>query len=218
MDMAPLFQAEPITLDAHPTPLALSFWWPDFGYYSPAENKVALRLEYHARPRPIWRLDEQSKEPEVFSNFHPLALEANPPAPHEVSFDSMESSWSPPGMNPLFYSESAVTQYLNSGGHSSGNNVSRAKAKALPAPIVRAIEVHYNPGATDNKEKILAKMRTRVGQPYAERLVEDDIRELTQMEDVRSVRIFGEPFDGGVKVIVVVQSKAGFNFNVGYQF
>ncbi len=135
MDIAPLFQAESFTLDAHPALLALNFWWPDFGYYSPAGNKVALRLEYHARPQPIWRLDEQSKEPDVISNFQPLALEANPPAPHEVSFASIESSWSPVGMSPLFYSESAVTQYLNSGAHFGGNGVSRVKAKVLPAPI-----------------------------------------------------------------------------------
>jgi len=226
MAMAPLFQAQPFTLDAHPTPLALNFWWPDFGYYSPAENKVALRLEYHARPQPIWRLQEQSKEPDVVSNFHPLALEVNPPAPHEVIFDSMESSWSPPGMNPLFYSESAVTRYLNSGAHSSGNNVSRAKAKVPPAPIVRAIDVQYA-GASERSEKaVLAQMRSRVGRRYSERVVEDDIRELSQIGEIARVRIFGAPMAHGVKLFVVLErgsdvfmaGPAEFNFNIGYQF
>jgi hypothetical protein len=187
---------------------------------------VALRLEYHARPQPIWRLDEQSKEPDVVSNFHPLALEVNPPAPHEVSFDSMESSWSPPGMNPAAYAESAVMHYLNSGAHFGGNGVSRAKGKALPAPVVRAIEVQYAGASERSKKAVLAQMRSRVGRRYSERVVEDDIRELSQIGEIARVRIFGAPMAHGVKLFVVLErgsdvfmtSQGEFNFNIGYQF
>jgi outer membrane protein insertion porin family len=76
------------------------------------------------------------------------------------------------------------------------------------APIVRSIEVQYAGASTVSKEKILANMRTRVGRPYAEQTVEEDIRNLYRTGNIENVRIFGEPLTDGVKVIVVVQSKA----------
>ena len=76
------------------------------------------------------------------------------------------------------------------------------------APIVRTIEVQYAGASTVSKEKILANMRTRVGRPYSEQVVEEDIRNLFATGNVSNVRIFGEPMKDGVKVIVVVQSKA----------
>jgi len=51
-------------------------------------------------------------------------------------------------------------------------------------------------------------MRTRVGKPYSEQAVEEDIRNLYKTGNISNVRIFGEPVTDGVKVIVVVQSKA----------
>ena len=83
---------------------------------------------------------------------------------------------------------------------------------ALPSapvpPIVRTIEVQYAGASTVSKEKILANMRTRVGRPYSEQVVEEDIRNLYATGNVSNVRIFGEKIKDGVKVIVVVQSKA----------
>jgi outer membrane protein insertion porin family len=58
------------------------------------------------------------------------------------------------------------------------------------------------------KEKIMANMRTRVGKPYSEQLVEEDIRNLYNTGNISNVRIFGEALPDGVKVIVVVQAKA----------
>ena len=78
---------------------------------------------------------------------------------------------------------------------------------AATAPVVRAIEVQFAGASTVSKEKILANMRTRVGRPYAEQAVEEDIRNLYATGNVSNVRIFGEPVKDGVKVIVVVQSK-----------
>src|SRR5688500_2701454 len=76
------------------------------------------------------------------------------------------------------------------------------------APIVRSIEVQYAGASTVSKEKLLANMRTRVGRPYSEQMVEEDIRNLYKTGNISNVRIFGEPLTDGVKVIVVVQSKA----------
>ncbi len=76
------------------------------------------------------------------------------------------------------------------------------------APIVRAIDVQYAGASTVSKEKILANMRTRVGKQYSEQVVEEDIRNLYATGNISNVRIFGEQQPDGVKVIVVVQSKA----------
>ena len=76
------------------------------------------------------------------------------------------------------------------------------------APVVRAIDVQYAGASTVSKEKILANMRTRVGRPYSEQIVEEDIRNLYATGNISNVRIFGEPVKDGVRVIVVVQSKA----------
>jgi outer membrane protein insertion porin family len=76
------------------------------------------------------------------------------------------------------------------------------------APNVVEIDVQYAGAATVAKERLLANMRTRVGQPYSEQTVEEDIRNLYATGNVVNVRIFGEPKGDGVKVIVVLQAKA----------
>jgi outer membrane protein insertion porin family len=83
--------------------------------------------------------------------------------------------------------------------------VARAQEKG---PKVVEIEVQYAGAATVAKERLLANMRTRVGQPYSEQTVEEDIRNLYATGNVLNVRIFGEPKGEGVKVIVVLQAKA----------
>jgi outer membrane protein insertion porin family len=81
-------------------------------------------------------------------------------------------------------------------------------AQAPAAPIVKQIDIQYAGANPVSKEKILANMRTRVGKPYDERAVEEDIRNLYATGNISNVRIFGEPIADGVKVIVVVQPKA----------
>ena len=77
------------------------------------------------------------------------------------------------------------------------------------APTVQSIEVQYAGPATVTKERLLANMRTRVGQPYSEVVVEEDIRNLYATGNVVNVRIYGEPAgNDGVKVIVVLQAKS----------
>ena len=85
----------------------------------------------------------------------------------------------------------------------------RGQQEAPPpsAPIVRNIEVQYAGPATVSKERVLANMRTAVGKPYSEQVVEEDIRNLYAMGSITNVRIFGEPVSDGVKVVVVIQTK-----------
>jgi outer membrane protein insertion porin family len=83
-----------------------------------------------------------------------------------------------------------------------------AAPQAQQAPIVRQIDIQYAGPATLSREKILANMRTAVGKPYSEQAIEDDIRALYATGSVTNVRIFGEPIADGVRVVVVIQSKA----------
>src|SRR2546422_9746263 len=75
-------------------------------------------------------------------------------------------------------------------------------------PIIRSIEVQYSGPATVSKERILAQIRTSVGQPYSDSTVEDDIRSLYKTGAIQNVRIFAQPEGDGVKVIVAVQTRA----------
>lgn len=74
-------------------------------------------------------------------------------------------------------------------------------------PIVRSIDVEYTGPATVSKERILAQMRTGVGQAYSDAVVEQDIRNLYSTNIVRNVRIFAQPLSDGVKVIVAIQTR-----------
>jgi len=76
------------------------------------------------------------------------------------------------------------------------------------APIIRSIEVDYTGPSTVSKERILAQMRTRVGQPYSDQVVEQDVEALYKTGAVLNVRIFAEPEGDGVKVIVSVQTRS----------
>jgi outer membrane protein insertion porin family len=56
----------------------------------------------------------------------------------------------------------------------------RAQGPEAPQapPIIRSIEVEYTGPSTVSKERILAQMRTRVGQPYSDQVVEQDVESL----------------------------------------
>src|SRR5213594_813157 len=75
-------------------------------------------------------------------------------------------------------------------------------------PIIRSIDVQYTGPQTVSKERILAQIRTRVGQPYSNQVVEQDIAALYKTGSVHNVRIFAQPEGDGVKVIVDVQTRA----------
>jgi outer membrane protein insertion porin family len=75
-------------------------------------------------------------------------------------------------------------------------------------PTVLSIDVRYSGPAKVSKEKILAQMQTKIGQPYSNSVVEQDIRSLYQTGAVLNVRIFAEPEAGGVNVIVAIQTRS----------
>lgn len=81
-------------------------------------------------------------------------------------------------------------------------------AAAQAAPIVRSIDVQYTGAATISKERILAQIRTRVGQPYSNQVVEDDIKALYKTGVIKNVRIFAQPAGDGVGVVVAVQTRS----------
>ena len=81
----------------------------------------------------------------------------------------------------------------------------------LPAPTVqaqgikiRSIEIQYTGPETISRERILAQMRTAVGQVYSDSIAEQDIRNLYATGQIQNVRIFGQQQGEGVKVIVAV--------------
>lgn len=88
--------------------------------------------------------------------------------------------------------------------------LSRAQApqSAPGPPIIRSIEVEYTGPATISRERILAQMRTKVGQLYSNEVVQEDIKALYKTGYIRNVRIFAQPQGDGVKVIVAVQTRA----------
>ena len=75
-------------------------------------------------------------------------------------------------------------------------------------PTVLSIDVRYSGPPKVSKEKILAQIQTKVGQPYSNSVVEQDIRSLYQSGAVLNVRIFAEPEAGGVNVIVAIQTRS----------
>src|SRR6201997_3191150 len=88
--------------------------------------------------------------------------------------------------------------------------LSRAPApqSAPGPPIIRSIDVEYTGPATISRERILAQMRTKVGQVYTNEIVQEDIKALYKTGYIRNVRIFAQPEGDGVKVIIAVQTRA----------
>ncbi len=77
------------------------------------------------------------------------------------------------------------------------------------AKTVRKIEVQYVGAQTVTKDRILARLSTRVGDPFSQAKVDEDIKKLYAGGDVENIRILAEPQgDTGVRLIVVVQTRA----------
>ena len=89
-----------------------------------------------------------------------------------------------------------------------GNRPSTGASGGAGPPIIRSIDVQYTGPQTVSKERILAQIRTRVGQPYSNQVVEQDIAALYKTGSIQNVRIFAQPEGDGVKVIVAVQTRA----------
>ena len=83
-----------------------------------------------------------------------------------------------------------------------------ARAQGIEGATVTAIDVSYVGPQTVSKDRVLANMRTKIGSRYSEATVEDDIRGLYQTAKIQNVRIFGEPSAGGVRVQVILATRA----------
>ncbi|HEX3817972.1 MAG TPA: outer membrane protein assembly factor BamA [Chthoniobacterales bacterium] len=86
--------------------------------------------------------------------------------------------------------------------------VSHAQAQGVEGATVNSIDVTYVGPQTVSKDRVLANMRTKVGSPYSETTVEEDIRGLYATGKVQNVRIYGEPQGNGVHVQVILASRA----------
>ncbi len=75
-------------------------------------------------------------------------------------------------------------------------------------PIIRSIDVEYTGPKLVSKEWILSQMRTKVGQPYSDSVVEQDIEALYKTGAILNVRIFAQPEGDGAKVIVALQTRS----------
>ena len=78
-------------------------------------------------------------------------------------------------------------------------------------PIIEEIDVQFLGPTTLSKQRVLDNLATKVGQPYNDRLVEEDIKSLYATGNVSNARMFAEPVTGGLKVTILLQGRV----NVG---
>lgn len=74
-------------------------------------------------------------------------------------------------------------------------------------PLIKEIDVRFVGPTTLSKERVLDNLATKVGAPYNDRLVEEDIKSLYATGGVSNARIFAEPVTGGLKVTVLLQGR-----------
>ncbi|MEM6910867.1 MAG: outer membrane protein assembly factor BamA [Verrucomicrobiota bacterium] len=82
-------------------------------------------------------------------------------------------------------------------------------AQAQEEQIVREIEIEYDGPKTIAEQRIRALLATKVGQPYSNESVEQDIRNLLGSGDVENARVLAQPLADGLKLIIVVSTRAG---------
>src|SRR6266404_7153266 len=73
-----------------------------------------------------------------------------------------------------------------------------AQMETQSPPVVKSIDVQYTGPATVSKERILAQIRTRVGEPYSDLVVEQDIKNLYKSGAILNVRFFAQPEGNGL--------------------
>jgi len=92
--------------------------------------------------------------------------------------------------------------------------------QATTGQVVKEIDVRYIGAPSVDKSRILANIGTRVGDVLTQEKLENDIKSLFESGDVDDVRIFTEPVSEGVRMVVVVSTRAllaevVFNGNAG---
>jgi outer membrane protein insertion porin family len=90
-----------------------------------------------------------------------------------------------------------------------GTGPARAQTEAQSSPpVVKSIDVQYTGPATESKERILAQIRTKVGEPYSDLVVEQDIKNLYKSGAILNVRFFAQPQGDGLHVTIAVQTRS----------
>lgn len=93
------------------------------------------------------------------------------------------------------------------GGLGAGPARAQMETQSSP-PVVKSIDVQYTGPATVSKERILAQIRTRVGEPYLDFVVEQDIKALYKSGAILNVRFFAQPDGNGLHVTIAVQTRS----------
>src|SRR5205823_11345369 len=100
---------------------------------------------------------------------------------------------------------------LCAGGNSALAQSPPDAAQRRGPPVVRSIDVQYDGPVTISRSRVLAQMRTKIGQPYSDIVAEDDIRKIYKTGSVQNVRIFGEPEGDGIRVVVAIHTRSMLN-------
>lgn len=74
-----------------------------------------------------------------------------------------------------------------------------------PAKLVTSIEVKGNKAISTNT--IVSKMKTRIGSPYQENVISDDLKRLYLLNFFSNIKIDTEAYKDGIKVIVAVTER-----------
>lgn len=74
-----------------------------------------------------------------------------------------------------------------------------------PAQLVTAIEIKGNQNISTNT--IISKMKTKVGSPYRENIISDDLKRLYLLGFFSDIKIDTEPYQKGLKVVISVSER-----------
>ncbi|PIP19678.1 MAG: outer membrane protein assembly factor BamA [Candidatus Omnitrophica bacterium CG08_land_8_20_14_0_20_41_16] len=87
----------------------------------------------------------------------------------------------------------------------SSKSASPLATQEEPAKLVAAIEVKGNKAISTNT--IISKMKTRIGSPYQENVISDDLKRLYLLNFFSDIKIDSESYKDGLKVIVTVTER-----------
>ncbi len=87
----------------------------------------------------------------------------------------------------------------------SSESASPAATQEQPVKLVTAIEVKGNKDISTNT--IVSKMKTRIGSPYQENVISDDLKRLYLLNFFSDIKIDTEGYKDGLKVIVTVAER-----------
>lgn len=80
-----------------------------------------------------------------------------------------------------------------------------AALEKIPARLVTAVEVKGNKSISGNT--IISKLKTRVGQPYQDTVISDDLKRLYLLGFFSDIKINSEDYKDGVKVVIAVEER-----------